>query len=88
MQSAHRAAAAQLQHANVAERPQFGDLVGEMQDPVDHRVFGEKAALTFRVGQQNHDTSREIRQDLHLVQELLELPIGRCRFLRRRRGRR
>ena len=57
MQPAHRAAAAQFQDANMAERPQLRNLVGEMQHPVDHRVFGKESALPLRVGQQDRRCS-------------------------------
>ena len=77
MQSANRRASPELQDADVPERPQLRELVGEMQHAVDHRVLREKPARAFGVGQEQHGASRQVRQRLNLVQELLELTIGR-----------
>ena len=82
MQPAHGTAAAQLQHADMAQRPQLGQFVGEMQHPVDHGVLGEEPALPLGVGQQNDDASREIREHLQFVEKLLEIPVRRRRLLR------
>ena len=77
VQPAHRATATQFQDANMAQRPQLGQFVGEMQHPVDHGVFGEEPALTLGIGQQHDDASRQIRKHLELVEELLEISLRR-----------
>ena len=77
MQPANGSTAAQLQDADVPERPQFREFIGEMQHAVDHRVLREEPARALRVGQEQHGAGREIGQRLNLVQELLELAIGR-----------
>ena len=82
MQSANGRTSAELQDADVPEGPQLGQFVGEMQHAVDHRVLGKESTRALGVGQENHRAPGQIGQRLNLVQELLELPIGRRRFLR------
>ena len=77
VQPAHGTTATQFQNANMAQRPQFGQFVGEMQHPVDHGVLGEEPALPLGIGQENDDASRQIRKHLEFVEELLELSVRR-----------
>ena len=77
VQPAHRTTATQLQDANMAQRPQFGEFVGEMQHPVDHGVLGKEPALPLGIRQENDGASRQIREHLELMEEFLELPVRR-----------
>ena len=81
MQAAHRSATSKLQDANVPQRAQLRQFVGEMQHAVDHRVLGKERRRPLSIRQEKHGARRQIRERLNLVQEFLELAIGRGRFL-------
>ena len=81
VQPAHGATASQFQDANVTERPQLGQFVGQMQHPVDHGVLGEEAALPLGIGQQHDGAPRQIRKHLKFVEEFLEFPVRRGSFV-------
>jgi hypothetical protein len=53
-----------------------------VQHTVDHRVLRKKTTGALGVGQENYRARDQLGQGLHLMEELLELPIGRRRFLR------
>jgi hypothetical protein len=46
-----------------------------MQHAVDHRVLRKESGRPADIGQEHDAATREIRQGLDLVQELLELTI-------------
>ena len=77
VQPAHGTAATQFQDANMAERPQLGQFVGQMQHPVDHGVLGEEPALPLGIGQEHDGAPRQIRKHLEFMEEFLELPVRR-----------
>ena len=77
MQPPNGRTAPQLQDADVSERPQLREFIGEMEHAIDHRVLWKEPACPLSVCEKQHGACREVRQCLNLVQEFLELAIGR-----------
>jgi hypothetical protein len=83
MQPPDRRAASQLQDSNVPKRPQLRYFVGEVDDPIGHGVLREEAAVAMGIGEQDERAAGEVRQNMQLVKELLELAVGRRALLSR-----
>ncbi len=86
MPAAHGAAAAEFRDLDRALSRPDERLVGQLHNPIDHRVLGPNVAAAIGAVEQEHRAIGRDGDGLHLVDELIEPLLVRRRALCRRKA--